>query len=159
MALKNVGLPFKKKGGGGMPPPDFGPKRKDVAVETATVSKVEPVPGGAAIKPVAKAVKVSAPPPRGTPYPDVDEPPPSFGRGDPLGGGPPTGEAIPPEAVCYRSAAEVCGNCEYNERSQCSKLQIPVEDNDSCNLFSDRGGEDEEEGMPLTDELSEELPV
>lgn len=156
MALKNVGLPPPRRKGGGMPPPDFGPKRRDVAVETATVSKVKPVPGGAAVEPVAKAVKVSAPPPRRAP--DMEEPPYRIGDREP----PPmreTGEAIPPEAVCYRSRAEVCGNCEYNERSQCSKLDIPVEDGDSCNLFSDRGGPDEEGGMPLTEDLEEELPV
>lgn len=48
----------------------------------------------------------------------------------------PAGEAIPPEAVCFRTAAETCGGCVHFDGGNCAKLQMPVAEGDGCNLFS-----------------------
>lgn len=47
---------------------------------------------------------------------------------------------IMPDAVSYRNADMVCGNCRYMEASgECQPLKMTVEPGDGCNLFVDRG--------------------
>lgn len=47
---------------------------------------------------------------------------------------------ITPEAVCYRGANEVCGNCKYMEASgECQALKMQVEPGAGCNLFAEGG--------------------
>ncbi len=47
---------------------------------------------------------------------------------------------ITPDAVCYRNADMVCGNCQYMEASgECEPLKMTVAPGDGCNLFADRG--------------------
>lgn len=51
------------------------------------------------------------------------------------------GGGIPPEAVSYRSADQKCGSCTFHDGGQCSKLQMPVEEDAGCNLY-DAAGDD-----------------
>ncbi len=53
------------------------------------------------------------------------------------------GEAgIPPEAVCYRSEHEVCGNCSFMQSDgTCSRLLIHVEAGAGCNLYESKDEE------------------
>lgn len=44
-----------------------------------------------------------------------------------------------PESVCYRTAAETCGNCEYMQGDQCAFLRQPVGPADSCARFEAKG--------------------
>lgn len=118
-----VGGPPKKKGA---PPPPFGGNRGGSPAKAAPPS----ASGGDVDQRGAAEEIAEAPPAKAAP--PVAAPPPPAATDD--GGG------IPPEAVCYRSEMETCGNCTYNEGGQCSKLQIPVGDGDGCNLFMDRGG-------------------
>lgn len=56
-----------------------------------------------------------------------------------------SGEAVPPDAVSYRTASEQCHLCNYMMHDgTCSRLKIPVAPGDGCNLF--RGREDESDG-------------
>lgn len=125
MAFKNfgVGTPPRKPGA---PPPPFG----------GGASSAAPTKKPA----LAIAIGVGKPKPGAAPMGDEpmapDKPMPDAGGG----------EAIPPEAVCYRTEMETCGKCAYNEGGNCSKLQIPIGDGDGCNLFKDRSsGEDADE--------------
>ncbi len=52
-----------------------------------------------------------------------------------------TSGAIKPEAVCYRTADQTCGSCEYmQDDGQCSRLMMPVADGDGCNLHEPKAG-------------------
>jgi hypothetical protein len=66
---------------------------------------------------------------------------------------PATPGAIAPEAVSFRTAEQTCGTCEFNEEGTCSKLSIPVEDSDGCNLYSARDqGAGEMEQQPAEEQ-------
>jgi len=55
--------------------------------------------------------------------------------------------AIPPDAVCYHSGEENCGNCEYmGPDGTCVYLQIQVDQQAHCNLWEMREGGTGEEG-------------
>lgn len=55
--------------------------------------------------------------------------------------------AIPPDAVCYHSGEENCGNCEYmGPDGTCVYLQIQVDPQAHCNLWEMREGGTGEEG-------------
>lgn len=116
-----IGGPPKKRG---LPPPPFG--GGDRGGPTAKAAPAPAPKGGAGDPGAADAALEAAPALAKVPpvAPPVDE-----GGGD-----------IPPEAVCYRSEMETCGQCTYNSQGQCSKLGIPVGDGDGCNLFKDREG-------------------
>lgn len=101
-------------------------------------------PFGMAPPPFGATARPAAPPPAPAPEEAVAAAPPAPA---PSGG-------IPPEAVCYRSEAEICGNCTYNAGGNCERLSMPVSDGDSCNLFEDRGGD-----MEMTEEADELEPV
>jgi hypothetical protein len=58
---------------------------------------------------------------------------------------------VTPEAVCYRSADEICSACEYLVEGHCELLDMPVEEGASCNGWSAKTGEMDalhEEPMP-----------
>ncbi len=87
-----------------------------------------------------------------------EEPLPTAEAGEPEPEGDEGGEAIPPEAVCYRDAQQHCEACVYmGEDGTCSKLKIPVEPTASCNLFSatDQGAADLSMGeeMPMEEAI------
>ncbi len=119
-----IGGPPKKRG---VPPPPFGGGDRG-----GSAAKAAP-----AFAPKGGADAIGA---------AVEEAPPPAPAKAPAAGG-----DIPPEAVCYRSEAETCGACTYNEGGECSKLSIPVSDGDGCNLFMDRGGQD----LEASEELAE----
>jgi hypothetical protein len=63
---------------------------------------------------------------------------------------------ITPEAVCFRSADEICRNCQYWEADgNCSVLNMTVGEGDSCNAFLSGGGTAPatEEGPPVPEEV------
>ena len=60
---------------------------------------------------------------------------------------------IKPEAVCYRTADQVCGSCEYNESGTCKVLKTTVQDGDSCNAFESKT---EDAGMGMGDGMGME---
>lgn len=138
-----VGAPPKRKGA---PPPPFGGGQGGSPAKAASPF----APGGGGNQRGAAVMDEPEPAPAAAPAKAAAPTPPP--AGDAGGGG------IPPEAVCYRSEMETCGNCTYNTGGECSKLSIPVSDGDGCNLFMDRGGEDlgssgaaegmEQEAMP-----------
>ncbi len=84
------------------------------------------------------------PPETGPPDMDMGEPEPD--PGDPNestepGEGADTGMGIKPEAVSYRTAAQVCGSCSFmQDDGNCSKLMMPVAEGDGCNLHTPREG-------------------
>ncbi len=94
--------------------------------------------------------------------PMADEPPPMFGgsKSQSMDEGSPEEEAaetpeqekaegIPPDAVSFRTGEMKCAGCEYMQDSgDCSKLGIPVQPEDSCNLFSASQKGPSEEGEP-----------
>lgn len=133
-----IGGPPKKRG---LPPPPFGGGNR----------------GGPAAKAAPPFASAGGADQRGAAVDDMGaEPPPPQGApkaAPPAGAG--GDEGIAPEAVCYRSEMETCGQCTYNDQGQCSKLQIPVSDGDGCNLFKDRGGQDQ----PGAAEQFEDQPV
>ncbi len=61
--------------------------------------------------------------------------------------------SIKPEAVCFRTADQVCGSCEYNEAGTCKVLKTSVQDGDSCNAFEAKG---EDAGMGMGDGMGME---
>jgi hypothetical protein len=139
MAYKNLGLEEPKRKGGS-PPPPFG-------------RKVEPVAAVAKVEPVAVVGKVKGPPrkPPGIAQMSAQEEPEEAG----MQTMPMTHTAIPPEAVSYRTEAETCANCTHMERDgNCARLDMPVGQGDSCNLFEDRGETEEEAPMEEEEALT-----
>ncbi len=131
MAFVNsgIGAPPKKKT---FPPPPIGGEKSPAPFE----------------KPAAKPFGGGAPAPAKAPANPMPEEKAAMATA-PTGGG----DDIPPEAVCYRSEMESCGNCQYNAGGTCDKLQMPVSDGDSCNLFKDRQDQAE-----VAEPGAEELP-
>lgn len=96
------------------------------------------------------AVGIPKKPSGGMPMPSMpgkQKPPMSMGKSDT----PPSndgdlddGGGIPPEAVSYRSADQKCSSCTFSDGTNCSKLQMPIEHEASCNLFDSKG--DEQQG-------------
>ena len=68
------------------------------------------------------------------------------------------GGAVSPDAVCFRTADEVCGNCRHHGKGGgCDLLGIDCGPGDSCNAFSQREDEEVEEGEMAESEGDEEM--
>lgn len=63
-----------------------------------------------------------------------------------------------PESVCFRTADQTCGNCEYNHDGGCDFLRQAVDAGDSCGRFEAKT-EDEESGEMEAAEPEEEEAV
>src|ERR1700736_6586491 len=105
----------------------FPTKKPGVSVSILGIGGPKPPPEG------------GPPPFSGAPKAAPEPPKPDDGSDDEAG------EGIPPEAVSFRDGSKKCSSCEYNEGGNCSKLKMPVQPDDGCNLHEAKGGEGGEE--------------
>jgi len=69
------------------------------------------------------------------------------------------GEGVPPDAVCYHTAAENCGGCSHMEASgNCTWLKIPVQPGDWCKLYEPKGQDADDLSGPATGQAASDPP-